>query len=115
MALDIADGQIQGIRSIVNPDKLGHLGPVADLRALLAEPQLPPENLLHDLVGPAADRAEAQVARHALDLVLLHVAGAAVDLERLVGNLEGRALADSLASVTSRMASVPSANRRSAW
>ena len=26
MALDIADGQIQGIRSIVNPDKLGHLG-----------------------------------------------------------------------------------------
>ena len=26
MALDIADGRIQGIRSIVNPDKLGHLG-----------------------------------------------------------------------------------------
>src|SRR5262249_29903706 len=25
MALDIADGQIQGIRSIVNPDKLAHL------------------------------------------------------------------------------------------
>ena len=35
MALDIADGQIQGIRSIVNPDKLGHVGPVADVRALL--------------------------------------------------------------------------------
>ncbi|MEA2419873.1 MAG: hypothetical protein QOE60_2079 [Thermoleophilaceae bacterium] len=26
MALDIADGQVQGIRSIVNPDKLAHLG-----------------------------------------------------------------------------------------
>ena len=35
MALDIADGQIQGIRSIVNPDKLGHLGEVADASALL--------------------------------------------------------------------------------
>ena len=37
MALDIADGQIQAVRSIVNPDKLGHLGPVGDLRALLRE------------------------------------------------------------------------------
>ena len=35
MALDIADGRIQGVRSIVNPDKLGHVGPVADLRELL--------------------------------------------------------------------------------
>jgi RNA polymerase sigma-70 factor (TIGR02957 family) len=35
MALDIADGQIQGIRSIVNPDKLRHLGEVADTAALL--------------------------------------------------------------------------------
>jgi RNA polymerase sigma-70 factor (ECF subfamily) len=34
MALDIADGQIQTIRSIVNPDKLGHLGPLADITAL---------------------------------------------------------------------------------
>ena len=30
-SLDIADGQIQGIRSIVNPDKLRHLGPVSDV------------------------------------------------------------------------------------
>ena len=37
MVLDIADGQIQGVSSIVNPDKLRHLGPVADLRALLRE------------------------------------------------------------------------------
>jgi RNA polymerase sigma-70 factor (ECF subfamily) len=35
--LDVADGQIQGVSSIVNPDKLRHLGPVADLRALLRE------------------------------------------------------------------------------
>ena len=35
MTLDIADGQIQAVSSIVNPDKLRHLGPVADLRALL--------------------------------------------------------------------------------
>jgi RNA polymerase sigma-70 factor (TIGR02957 family) len=30
-ALDIADGQVQAIRSVVNPDKLQHLGPVSDL------------------------------------------------------------------------------------
>jgi RNA polymerase sigma-70 factor (ECF subfamily) len=31
LSLDVADGQIQGIRGIVNPDKLRHLGPVSDL------------------------------------------------------------------------------------
>jgi RNA polymerase sigma-70 factor (TIGR02957 family) len=36
MALDIADGQIQTIRSIVNPQKLGHLGPLADTTELFA-------------------------------------------------------------------------------
>ena len=35
VALDIADGQIRGISSIVNPDKLTHLGPLADFNALL--------------------------------------------------------------------------------
>ncbi len=35
MALDVADGQIQGVRSIVNPDKIGHVGRVGDMRALL--------------------------------------------------------------------------------
>jgi RNA polymerase sigma-70 factor, ECF subfamily len=35
MALDIVDGQVQGVRSIVNPDKLRHLGPVGDMRAFL--------------------------------------------------------------------------------
>jgi RNA polymerase sigma-70 factor (TIGR02957 family) len=35
MALDIAEGQVQEIRSIVNPDKLRHLGPVADVWKLV--------------------------------------------------------------------------------
>jgi RNA polymerase sigma-70 factor (ECF subfamily) len=35
MALDIAGGQIQGVSSIVNPDKLRHVGPPADMRAAL--------------------------------------------------------------------------------
>jgi RNA polymerase sigma-70 factor (TIGR02957 family) len=34
-ALEIAGGQIVALNSIVNPDKLAHLGPVADARALL--------------------------------------------------------------------------------
>ncbi|MDF2143825.1 RNA polymerase sigma factor SigJ [Knoellia sp. p5-6-4] len=34
-ALDVADGQVAGIRSIVNPDKLAHLGPVGDATAIL--------------------------------------------------------------------------------
>ena len=37
MILDVAEGQIQGVSAIANPDKLRHLGPVADLRALLRE------------------------------------------------------------------------------
>ncbi len=35
MSLDIADGVVQTIRSVINPDKLAHLGPVADVRATL--------------------------------------------------------------------------------
>ena len=38
MALDIADGQVQGIRSIVNPEKLAHLGPTANWAATLRKP-----------------------------------------------------------------------------
>jgi hypothetical protein len=38
MILDVAEGQIQGVSAIVNPDKLRHLGPpVGDLAALLRE------------------------------------------------------------------------------
>jgi RNA polymerase sigma-70 factor (TIGR02957 family) len=35
VALEIADGQITSIRSVVNPDKLAHLGPLADFVSLL--------------------------------------------------------------------------------
>jgi RNA polymerase sigma-70 factor (ECF subfamily) len=35
MSVDIADGDVQTIRSVINPDKLAHLGPVADVRAIL--------------------------------------------------------------------------------
>jgi RNA polymerase sigma-70 factor, ECF subfamily len=35
MALDIVDGVIQTVRSVINPEKLGHLGELADVRALL--------------------------------------------------------------------------------
>ena len=37
LALDILDGQIQAIRTVSNPDKLGHVGPVADAWAVLRE------------------------------------------------------------------------------
>ena len=30
-ALDIADGKVQAVRSVINPDKLHHLGPVSDV------------------------------------------------------------------------------------
>jgi RNA polymerase sigma factor (sigma-70 family) len=32
--LDVAGGEVQAIRAVVNPDKLGHLGPVSDLARL---------------------------------------------------------------------------------
>ncbi|HJU00011.1 MAG TPA: RNA polymerase sigma factor SigJ [Actinomycetes bacterium] len=34
LELDVADGLVQGILSVVNPDKLGHLGPVSDVARL---------------------------------------------------------------------------------
>ena len=37
MALDLLDGQIQTIRSVVNPDMLEHLGPLADAWAFVEE------------------------------------------------------------------------------
>ncbi|NUO60619.1 MAG: RNA polymerase sigma-70 factor [Hamadaea sp.] len=36
LSLDIFGGRIQTIRSVINPDKLGHLGPVADAWAVAA-------------------------------------------------------------------------------
>jgi RNA polymerase sigma-70 factor (ECF subfamily) len=37
MSLDIADGRVQAIRSIVNPEKLSHLGPTANWAATLQD------------------------------------------------------------------------------
>ncbi|MFI6596497.1 RNA polymerase sigma-70 factor [Nonomuraea sp. NPDC050536] len=37
--LDILDGQIQTIRTVLNPDKLEHVGPVADAWAVVREAQ----------------------------------------------------------------------------
>ncbi|WP_329558592.1 RNA polymerase sigma-70 factor [Streptomyces uncialis] len=37
LALDVLDGRIQDIRAVINPDKLGHLGPVADAWAVDGE------------------------------------------------------------------------------
>jgi RNA polymerase sigma-70 factor (ECF subfamily) len=37
MMLDVLGGRIQTIRSVVNPDKLGHVGPVADAWAVARE------------------------------------------------------------------------------
>ncbi|MGX9889805.1 RNA polymerase sigma-70 factor [Streptomyces sp. NPDC002276] len=34
LAIDVLDGQIQTIRAVINPDKLTHLGPVADAWAV---------------------------------------------------------------------------------
>ena len=37
LTLDVLDGRIQKIRSVINPDKLGHVGPLADAWAVLRE------------------------------------------------------------------------------
>lgn len=35
MTLEVAAGRVVGVNSVVNPDKLRHLGPVGDMRAML--------------------------------------------------------------------------------
>jgi RNA polymerase sigma-70 factor (ECF subfamily) len=37
LLLDILDGRIRTVRSVINPDKLGHVGPVADAWAVIRE------------------------------------------------------------------------------
>ncbi|MFG1670936.1 RNA polymerase sigma-70 factor [Streptomyces sp. Y7] len=37
LVLDVLDGRIQTIRTVLNPDKLGHMGPVADAWAITRE------------------------------------------------------------------------------
>jgi RNA polymerase sigma-70 factor (ECF subfamily) len=34
-SLEIAEGAVQAVRSVINPEKLAHLGPLADVRAIL--------------------------------------------------------------------------------
>jgi RNA polymerase sigma-70 factor (ECF subfamily) len=43
IALDVRDGRIQVVRSVINPEKLRHIGPVADAWALMR--QTPPDPL----------------------------------------------------------------------
>ena len=38
MELDVADGMVQAIRTVVNPDKLRHVGPVSDVALLPEKP-----------------------------------------------------------------------------
>ena len=89
----------QGSRCPRAPARGGHArlraGPRGRHRRRLSrrsEPQLLAQDLLHDLVGAAADGAEAGIADGALDAVLAHVAVAPVDLQALVGDLEQGAL-----------------------
>ncbi|ASO18980.1 RNA polymerase sigma-70 factor (ECF subfamily) [Actinoalloteichus hoggarensis] len=42
-ALDIVDGRIADVRSITNPEKLAHLGPVADLNSIVRSSSRRPE------------------------------------------------------------------------
>ncbi|HEY2716305.1 MAG TPA: RNA polymerase sigma-70 factor [Solirubrobacterales bacterium] len=35
ISFDVLDGRVQAVRSVINPEKLGHLGSIADVRALL--------------------------------------------------------------------------------
>jgi len=41
MELDVAGGVVQAIRAVVNPDKLGHIGPVSDVARLRAGRRAP--------------------------------------------------------------------------
>jgi RNA polymerase sigma-70 factor (ECF subfamily) len=51
LALDIAGDQIRNISSIVNPDKLRHLGPVADFNSLLRSVLGPVQSGQHSAEG----------------------------------------------------------------
>jgi RNA polymerase sigma-70 factor, ECF subfamily len=43
-ALDIADGLVHAVRSVINPDKLRHLGPLANVRELIRGRTVPNES-----------------------------------------------------------------------
>src|SRR3954454_3172280 len=74
----------------MTPEAEGHACVAANGRTRL-DPVAAPYDVEHDLVGPGADPVQAHVAPDALDPVLAHVAGPAVDLDALVGDLDGDA------------------------
>ncbi len=51
MALEIADGRIRAVHSVVNPEKLGHVGRVADLGAVLRRADTEPRPPMRQDVG----------------------------------------------------------------
>ena len=57
------------------------------IRGTPSQSVAPSDDVQHDFVGPGADAVEALVAVGPLDLVFLHVAVAAEDLDALVGDL----------------------------
>ena len=59
--LDAADGVVQAIHAVVNPDKLGHIGPVSDA-ARLPEKELPHESSDYD--GARCGREHYARRRH---------------------------------------------------
>src|SRR5438270_11840230 len=65
-------------------------------RRTALEPVRAPDHVEHDLVGAGADAVQPQVAPGALDAVLLHVAGPAVDLDALVRDLHCGACGEQL-------------------
>ena len=63
MPLDVADGQIQGVRSIVNPEKIGHVGRVGE-HARAARPPAAVSASAAVAIGPRrSDRGWAAIRR----------------------------------------------------
>src|SRR5437763_7321831 len=68
----------------------------ARARGGMSKPELAPDDLAHDLVAAAADRAQARVPQRALDLVFTHVAVAAEQLDDVVRGAQAVALGEQL-------------------
>jgi len=81
--LDVLDGRIQTIRAVINPDKLGHVGPVADAWAVVREAQA--AAIAACTAGTPArdvDAAQRRIVEAAGDVgACLHGAGHAIGTE----------------------------------
>jgi RNA polymerase sigma-70 factor (ECF subfamily) len=70
-SLDMLDGRIQAIRTVLNPDKLGHVGPIADACALKPVPRSrcddagPSPDFWHTGYGAAQQTPDDDGKRHA--------------------------------------------------